>query len=143
MGLRTYLKDKKKRALSKCIYLQEKVASRFHRLQDKAVSRLQSQKRHIPESLLSPIKEEESEQPSLDSILEDGLIFQAHEKISIFSEAEVEERTVDEKFTWSAQVPEGARVVKIVVMKGEILEKTYLTKEGERILVKLDELLKL
>ena len=40
-----------------------------------------------------------------------------------------------EQFDWTHHIPEGSRVISIIVNKGEIIEKTYLSNQNELIVV--------
>ena len=47
-------------------------------------------------------------------------------------------RTFDKKFDWTENLPSGSQVSSIVVVRGEILEKSYLNNKDELIVVRRD-----
>jgi len=125
MGLRTYLKEKKNIAVSKCIHFQERFSSNFCHLQNKALSRFHCQKRKEQENLLETSKEVSPEDQVIGFVLQEDLTLE--HKVAIAGELAKSEET----FGRIQSLPEGVQIVKVIVRKGEIIEKVYLTPEGE------------
>ncbi len=116
MGLRTYLKKKKDKALSK-----------FNRLQDKVISKFDSWKK--PEDG----KEthcfiDETEVKIEECTMNLGAT--VHQPLSIPKMAS--EDSCSEPLEPKKQPPNDSRVVTIIVKEGKIIEKVYSTPQGKR-----------
>ena len=144
MGLRTYLKDKKKSAASKYSHFRLLVSSRLHSFQGEAISKLQRLKNkavskfHLSQSSHGEkFRFASKELATTDFTMDHDLPLKDQK---IYSEAIVNpaSETIDERFNWTDNLPEGARAVAITIKQGEIVEKCYLSKEDELISVKRD-----
>ena len=120
MGLRTYLREKKNRALSKCIRLQDKVVSKFHqwkRTESKSEFHCFIDEAETGISkCTNDIETETTLRPG--SYRDNCLMDSQEEKPKGFS------------------LPDSSRLVTIIVMNGKITEKIYLTREGKKISLK-------
>ena len=127
MGFRTYLKEKKHRALSKYNHLQEKVASKFFLLQDRVLSRLHYQSRkdsgifHANNNRVQP--------------QDDSIDFLSYNEPQVFKKEEIMESGIDVNTNddLNLQIPENSMVIRIIVIKGKIVEKEYLKTTGEKV----------
>ena len=127
MGFRTYLKEKQHRALSKYNHLQKKVASKFFLLQDRVLSRLHYQSRK--DSVVFHANNN-GVQPKYDSI-----DFLPYNEPQVFKKEEIMESSIDAYTNddLNLQIPENSRVIRIIVIKGKIIEKEYLKTTGEKV----------
>ena len=118
---------------SKLHSLQDQTLGRVRHLKDKAVSKFHlSQSSHGEKFRVAS-----KELATTDFTMDHDLPLKDQK---IYSEAIVNpaSETIDERFNWTDNLPEGARAVAITIKQGEIVEKCYLSKEDELISVKRD-----
>ena len=126
MSFRTYINQTRHRAISKCSYLQKKIASRFYLLQDRILSKFHHQEEHVKFIFYSNTNEVEQHENQSEANGEEKLrVEEENEKKGLIIEH-------DGKNDLNTQISNGSQVVKIIVIGGKIVEKEYLSLEGER-----------
>ncbi len=134
MGIRTYLKTRKDRVATHYSRLQAKVLSKFGGLPPKTQVSPHSCKKTGGDSLELANKDKSLHLPwdkNCSAIDDEPKITESRDLEEIF----LEEQTGPELI-----VPANSRLVKIVVRNGEIVEKLYITTEGENFLVNTKEI---
>ena len=132
MGFRTYIIETQHRAISKYSSLRRKVTSKFIGLQDRVLSQLHYEEKTSYGVINAESNASRSEKSSMEFLLGEELTRK---------DKEVSEellRTSNENQVIMNKPPKGSKLIKIIIIKGKIIEKEYITVEGERILIKFE-----
>ena len=132
MGFRTYIIETQHRAISKYSHLRRKVASKFIGLQDRVLSQLHHAGKKSHGVINAEINASRAEKSSMEFLLGEELTRKDKE------ESEELLRTSNENQVIMNKRPEGSQLIKIIIIKGKIVEKEYITIEGDRISMKFE-----
>ena len=130
MGFRTYIIETQHKAISKYSYLRKKVASKFSGLQNRVLSQLHHEEKKSQGVINCKINASKSEEASREFLLDEELTCKDKEG----SEGLL--RIFNENQTIMNNSPEGSELIKIIIIKGQIVEKEYINIQGERISIK-------
>lgn len=139
MSLKTYLKEKIHRGLSKYRHLHERFFAEASALRKTSRSKFHIGKSNEEGMLQSNVKHPNFIHQPTEPLGQTEAIFghkQSLEAIKVCTQ----ENDCDQVNNWTKNIPAGSTVLNIVVRAGEVLEKTYLTLEEETISVKLEEI---
>ena len=132
MGFRTYIIETQHRVISKYSHLRRKVASKFIGLQDRVLSQLHHEGKKSHGVINAEINASRAEKSSMEFLLGEELTRKDKE------ESEELLRTSNENQVIMNKRPEGSQLIKIIIIKGKIVEKEYITVEGDRISIKFE-----
>ena len=131
MGFRAYIIETKHRAMSKYSYLQRKFLSKFSSLQDRTLFKSHNQGEKNKSDINDNNTPENLRQISMDPSPSEELKFLEGKDNKTLESQHVEGCEMPPK------LPDGAQLTRIILIKGKIVEKEYLTTEGDQITLKL------
>ena len=132
MGFRTYIIETQHRAISQYSHLRRKVFSKFIGLQNRVLSQLHHEGKKSHGVINAEINASRAEKSSMEFLLGEELTRKDKE------ESEELLRTSNENQVIMNKCPEGSQLIKIIIIKGKIVEKEYITIEGDRISMKFE-----
>ena len=133
MGFKTYIKETKHRAISKYSYLQKKVVAKLSLIQDSVFSKDNypvGEKQAVVTSGTNTFSPEES--PLEFCPPSEELTFKGKD------DNEVALIASKSNYATTNYCTEGAQVIKIIIIEGKVVEKEYITIEGDIIARKFE-----